>query len=54
MLLMALFRVKTVNLTEIATAFMGNAKTESNYKHFLNLEQYESNFGHALQFLFCT
>lgn len=30
--LIALFRVKTVNLTELATAFMGKAKTESNYK----------------------
>jgi hypothetical protein len=30
--LVALFRVKTVNLTQLATAFMGQAKLESNYK----------------------
>ncbi len=30
--LIALFRVKTVNLTELATAFIGKAKLESNYK----------------------
>lgn len=30
--LIALFRVKTVNLAELATAFMGKAKPESNYK----------------------
>lgn len=30
--LVALFRVKTVNLTELATGFMGQAKLESNYK----------------------
>lgn len=30
--LIALFRVKTVNLTELATGFMGKAKTESHYK----------------------
>lgn len=30
--LIALFRVKTVNLTELATAFMGKAKLASNYK----------------------
>ncbi|MDV2996776.1 MAG: hypothetical protein N4J56_006481 [Chroococcidiopsis sp. SAG 2025] len=30
--LIALFRAKTVNFTELATAFMGKAKTESNYK----------------------
>jgi hypothetical protein len=30
--LIALFRVKTVNLSELATAFTGKAKTESNYK----------------------
>jgi hypothetical protein len=36
--LIALFRVKTVNLTELASAFMGKAKSASNYKrlqHFL-------------------
>ncbi len=30
--LIALFRVKTVNLSELSTGFMGKAKTESNYK----------------------
>lgn len=30
--LIALFRVKTVNLSELSTGFMGQAKTESNYK----------------------
>ena len=30
--LIALFRVKTVNLSELSTGFMGSAKTESNYK----------------------
>lgn len=30
--LIALFRVKTVNLAQLSTGFMGNAKTESNYK----------------------
>ena len=30
--LIALLRVKTVNLVEIATGFAGKAKTESNYK----------------------
>ncbi|MGK7899135.1 MAG: IS4 family transposase [Xenococcus sp. (in: cyanobacteria)] len=30
--LVALFRVKTVNLSELSTGFMGKAKAESNYK----------------------
>jgi hypothetical protein len=30
--LVALFRVKTVNLSELATGFMGRAQLESNYK----------------------
>jgi hypothetical protein len=30
--LIALFRVKTVNFSELATGLMGSAKTESNYK----------------------
>jgi hypothetical protein len=30
--LIALFRVKTVNLAELSTGFMGQAKAESNYK----------------------
>ncbi|NEP67496.1 MULTISPECIES: IS4 family transposase [Moorena] len=30
--LIALFRVKTVNFTQLATGFMGTAKTSSNYK----------------------
>lgn len=30
--LIALFRVKTVNLAQLASAFMGKAQTESNYK----------------------
>ena len=30
--LIALFRVKTVNFSQLATAFIGKAKTESNYK----------------------
>lgn len=30
--LIALFRVKTVNLCDLATGFMGKAQTESNYK----------------------
>lgn len=32
MFLIALFRVKTVNLTELATGFMGQAQTDSHYK----------------------
>ncbi len=32
--LIALFRVKTVNLAELATGFMGKAKLESNYKRW--------------------
>ena len=31
--LIALFRVKTVNLSELSTGFMGQAKTESNAAH---------------------
>ena len=30
--LIALLRVKTINLTELATGFRNNAKTDSNYK----------------------
>jgi hypothetical protein len=30
--LISLFRVKTVNLVDLSTGFMGRAKTESNYK----------------------
>ena len=30
--LIALFRVKTVNLSDLSTGFMGKAKTDSNYK----------------------
>ena len=30
--LIALFRVKTVNLAELATAFVGKAQSESHYK----------------------
>ncbi len=30
--LIALFRVKTVNLSELSTGFMGQAKTDSHYK----------------------
>jgi hypothetical protein len=30
--LIALFRVKTVNFSELSTAFMGKAKSASNYK----------------------
>jgi len=33
--LIALFRVKTVNLAEIATGFEGKAETDSNYKRLL-------------------
>lgn len=32
MFLIALFRVKTVNLTELATGFMGQAQTDSHHK----------------------
>lgn len=32
MFLIALFRVKTINLTELATGFMGQAQTDSHYK----------------------
>ncbi len=39
--LIALFRVKTVNLAELATAFMGKAQSESNYKR---LQRFLSNF----------
>lgn len=39
--LIALFRVKTVNLAELATAFMGKAKPESNYKR---LQRFFSEF----------
>jgi hypothetical protein len=31
--LISLFRVKTVNLAELSTGFMGNAKIESNAAH---------------------
>ena len=30
--LIALFRVKTVNLSDLSTGFMGKAKTDSHYK----------------------
>ncbi len=39
-LLIALFRVKTVNLAEIATAFVGQAKLESNYKRLQRFFRY--------------
>lgn len=39
--LIALFRVKTVNLTELATAFVGKAKTTSHYKR---LQRFLSEF----------
>ena len=39
--LVALLRVKTINLTEIATGFRSNARTESSYKR---LQRFLSNF----------
>lgn len=45
--LIALFRVKTVNLSELATGFLGQTKTDSNYKRLqrffreFNLDYYE-------------
>jgi hypothetical protein len=39
--LVALFRVKTVDLAQLATGFMSNAKTESNYKR---LQRFFSSF----------
>lgn len=39
--LVALFRVKTVNLVELSTAFVGKAKTESHYKR---LQRFLSDF----------
>lgn len=39
-LLIAIFRVKTVNLAEIATAFVGQAKQESNYKRLQSFFRY--------------
>lgn len=39
--LVALFRVKMVNLTQIATGFVGTAKVESNYKR---LQRFLSKF----------
>lgn len=43
--LVALFRVKTVNLSELAIAFVGTAKTESNYKRLQRfLSDFELNY----------
>ena len=43
--LVALFRVKTVNLVELATAFIGKAKAESNYKRLQRfLGEFEINY----------
>jgi hypothetical protein len=43
--LIALFRVKTVNLTELASAFMGKAKTASNYKRWQRfLKEFELDY----------
>jgi len=43
--LIALFRVKTVNLAELATAFVGKAQTESNYKRLQRFfSQFELNY----------
>ena len=39
--LIALLRVKTINLTELATGFRSNAKTESSYKR---LQRFFRNF----------
>jgi hypothetical protein len=41
MFLIALFRVKTVNLTQLATGFVGQAQTDSNYKR---LQRFFRNF----------
>lgn len=47
MFLIALFRVKTVNLVELATGFVGQAQTDSHYKRLqqffrsLELNYYE-------------
>ena len=45
--LISLFRVKTVNLAELATGFMGNAKIESNYKR---LQRFLREFADRLLF----
>ncbi len=38
--LIALFRVKTVNLTQLSIGFLGNAKTKSNYKRLQRFLRY--------------
>ena len=43
--LIALFRVKTVNFSELATAFSGEAQTDSNYKRIQRFfRQYELDY----------
>lgn len=48
--LIALFRVKTVNLAELATAFPTQAKAESNYKRMQRfLRSFEINYSEIAQ-----
>jgi hypothetical protein len=50
--LIALFRVKTVNLTQLATGFMGKAKLESNYKRLQRFfGEFELNYYAIAQFV---
>lgn len=45
MFLIALFRVKTVNLTQVATAFPGRAQTSSHYKRLQRFfREFELNY----------
>ena len=56
--LVALFGVKTVNLSHIATAFANNIQIDSNYKRLqrlvFNLQQLTNEFLHCVHFLSCT
>ena len=48
--LVALFRVKTVNLAEVATGFAGSAKADSNYKRIQRfLRSFEINYDQIAQ-----
>jgi len=50
--LVALFRVKTVNLAELASGFMGQAQQESNYKRLQRfLGAFELNYATIAQFV---
>ncbi len=49
-LLIALLRVKTVNLSELATAFSGKAHTDSHYKRLQRFfRHYELNYAEIAQ-----